>query len=209
MTPVDSSTQVIRLTSAGSSWLPRRFLAIPTWLIFTVPSLVPIFPLPIVSFVSDMTLVYIVESGSPPKRFRLLYINPPLLYRKTSNKTTQFPSHRLSLLRALLIIWTIVSSSSPSLSSSSHSTSKLYTLVPTVPDSSLFRTSVGPLLIPFGLTLEYWWCVLVVVLHCVTYQIRGLSLSLTLSFVCRLQPRRTNQRSLFISIGCMWWIHNM
>ena len=54
--------------------------------------------LSIVPFVSDMTLVYIVESGPPPKRFRLLYINPPLLYRNTSNKTTQFPSHRLNLL---------------------------------------------------------------------------------------------------------------
>ena len=67
-------------------------------------------------------------------------------------------------------------------------------LVPTIPDSSLFRTSVRPLLIPFGLTLEYWWCVLVVVLRCVTYQIRGLSLLLALSFVCHLQPQRTNHQ---------------
>ena len=106
MTPVDSSTQVICLTRAGSSWLPRCFLTIPTWLIFTILSLVLIFPLSIVSFVSDMTLVYIVESGPPPKRSRLLYINPPLLYQKhkqqdypvplSSSKSPLSLAHRLN-----------------------------------------------------------------------------------------------------------------
>ena len=60
-------------------------------------SLFPTFLLLFVSFVLDMTVVYIVESGPPPKRFRPLYINPPFLYRNTRNQTTQFPSHRLSL----------------------------------------------------------------------------------------------------------------
>ena len=39
---------------------------------------------------------------------------------------------------------------------------------------------------------------LVVVLHCITYRIRGLSLLLALSFVRRLQPRRTNQRMEYL-----------
>ena len=84
-------------------------------------------------------------------------------------------------------------------------------LVPTIPDSFLFRTPVGPLPISFGLTLEYWWCVLVVVLHCLTYRIRGLSLLLALPFARRLQPRRTNhrlrhrsQKSLSHHLVCHW-----
>ena len=53
----------------------------------------PIFLLPFVPFVSDMTVVHIVESGPPPKRFRLLYINPPLLYR--NKQAIRLPSSPL------------------------------------------------------------------------------------------------------------------